>query len=202
MDSWLCFGLLGELFGKQDSLEDYIKCGEIAQCEGLKFIFEEARRQKPYCLIAFNWCFNEPWNNVAARTVVAYSVRPRKAYYDIKNSLKPVVPSAKLNHFKYKVGEWVKAEMFLLNDSMQEASDTIEMYIEIDGKKELIAKWETGVTPANTNKRGVVAQYRVPDTKTQLAKITLKGNTGENEYLIYIIEKEVANAHALNVQFL
>lgn len=199
MDSWLCFGLISMLFGKQYSLEDYIKCSEIMQREGLKFIFEEARRQKPHCSMALNWCFNEPWNTVAGQTVVAYPVRPRKAYYDIQNSLKPVIPSAKLERFKYKPGDWVRAEMFLLNDSTEEASDTIEMFIEIDGKKDLMAKWETGGTPANTNKRGVVAQYKLPDVKTQLAKITLKGSTGENEYLIYIIEKEAVNAHALNV---
>ncbi len=200
MDSWLCFGLIGSLFGKQDTLEDYIKYSEIMQREGVKFIFEEARRQKPYCSIALNWCFNEPWSTVAGQTVVAYPLRIRKAYYDIKNSLKPVVPSVRLEHFRYHPGDWMKAELYLLNDSTAEASDNLEVYIEIDGKKELIAKWETGVAPANTNKRGIVVQYQIPYVKTQLATVTVSGSTGENSCLVYIIEKEQnQNKHALNI---
>lgn len=199
-DSWLCFELISKVFGEQKSLQDYIDCSTIMQCEGLKCIFEEARRQKPACSIALNWCFNEPWITVGGQSIITYPTRPKKAYYDVKNSLKPVLPSARIERFEYDCGDIMRAELFLLNDSPEEASDNIEVYVEIDGKTEFITSWDSGVTPANKNKRGIIVQYEIPETETQLFKLILKGKTGENEYTLYLNKKvSDVSAHALNV---
>lgn len=199
-DSWLCFELIDMVFGKQKTLQEYIDCSIIMQCEGLKCIFEEARRQKPSCSIALNWCLNEPWITVAGQSIITYPTRPKKAYYDVKNSLKSVLPSARIEKFEYHCGELLRAELFLLSDSVDEAEDNIEVYIEIDGKTELITSWYSGITPPNTNKRGIIIQYELPDTDTQLFKLILKGKTGKNEYVLLLKKQENEfGAHALNV---
>lgn len=44
-------------FGPVRTLEELVERGQLLQCEGYKFIFEEARRQKPVCSMALNWCY-------------------------------------------------------------------------------------------------------------------------------------------------
>ena len=200
-DSWLCFGILSKIFGEQETLEDYINCSIITQCEGLKYIFEEARRQKPQCSMALNWCFNEPWLTAAGQSIIAYPDRPKKAYYVVQNSLKNVVPSARLSNFVYKAGDLLQAELFLLNDSTEDVRDNIEVYFEFDGKREFVTAWDSGAVKANTNKRGIIVQLNIPEAENQhIFKLILKGATGENEYqLLYKKDNTVVNKHALNM---
>jgi len=53
-DTWLCKDFLAAYFGKPNSLEELVEQGQWIQCEGYKAIYEEARRQKPYCAMASN----------------------------------------------------------------------------------------------------------------------------------------------------
>ncbi len=46
-DSWLELWCIEHYFGKPASLEQLVEWRQWLQCEGLKCIFEEARRQKP-----------------------------------------------------------------------------------------------------------------------------------------------------------
>ena len=103
-DSYLCFQILNMVFGRQKSFSDYIEKSQWAQCEGLKFIFEEARRQKPVCSMAMNWCYNEPWVNAAGHSLITYPAYPKAAYYAVKNSLQNVIPSARILTFPSSPG--------------------------------------------------------------------------------------------------
>ena len=200
-DAWMCFETIDEVFGKQESLEDYVEKSIWIQCEGLKCIFEEARRQSPACSMALNWCFNEPWNNAAGEAIIAYPNKPKKAYYSVKNSLKPVVPSARISKFNHYPKDILEAELWLLNDSPESVSDTVEVYLEIDGEKKHIITWNTGIVEANTNKKGHMLQIEMPDCKQQAITLYLKAKCGENSYTLRLCEKEEVkvNAHALNI---
>lgn len=196
--AWISLDIIDEIFGKQEKLEDYIECSTVLQCEGYKFIFEEARRQTQ-CAMALNWCYNEPWVVAAGNSLITYPNHPKKSYYAVQKSLSPVLPSARFEHFQFKGGELLRAELFLLNDSTETVSDTIEAYIEFDGKTEFIGKWDTGISPANTNKRGVVLQYEMPVVdKNQLVKVKLKGKTNENEYQLMLYGKGGPKVKFLN----
>ena len=46
---WLCLDILNKYFGESGSLEELIDHSHHLQCEGYKAIYEEARRQWPYC---------------------------------------------------------------------------------------------------------------------------------------------------------
>lgn len=199
-DSWICISVIDEIFGKQKSLEDYIDCSTILQCEGYKFIFEEARRQQPLCSMALNWCFNEPWVVAAGNSLVTYPNHPKESYYAVQKALSPVLPSAKFEHFRFKGKDMLKAELFLLNDSTDSVSDVIDVYIEIDGKREHIGTWSTGEVKGNSNKRGIILQYEIPDIeKSQLIKVLLKGKTYENEYRLMVYGTSGATQKFLNI---
>ncbi|MBQ7917070.1 MAG: hypothetical protein IJ315_09860 [Firmicutes bacterium] len=161
-ESWFCKGILDDIFGPQETLEDYIEKSNWTQCVGYKHIFEEARRQWPHCSMAINWCYNEPWINAAGNMLLEYPAKPRPAYYAVQSSLRPVLPSARMETFAYDGGSVFSAELWLLNDAPVEVSDTIHVYIIIDGVKEHVMDWKTGVVPAQTNKRGHKIQIQLP----------------------------------------
>ena len=183
-DSWLNLDVIHWIFGRQDSMEDYIEKSEILQCEGYKCIFEETRKQKGKCSMAINWVYNEPWITAAGNNLLAYPYKRRKAYYAVQESLRPILPSIRLEHFIYRPGEMLRGEIWLLNDSVDAVSDAVEVFLTIDGKERHIMTWETGAVKANTNACGNVINVKLPKTKTQLIKITLKASCGTSEYRV------------------
>ena len=86
------------------------------QGEGYKCIYEEARRQKPYCSMAANWCFNEPWPTAANNSLISYPNIPKPGFYEVKNACRPVLASARLPKFRWRAGEIFNAEIWMLND--------------------------------------------------------------------------------------
>ncbi len=201
-DSWLCMYIINEIFGKQPSMEDYIDKSNWLQCEGLKCIFEEARRQKPHCSMALNWCFNEPWNNCAGPVIVSYPCRPKKGYYAVGEALRDVMPSAGIPYFRWESGSLFNAELWLLNDSTEAASAKVDVYLEVKGQKQKLITWETGNVPAGENKRGHVIQALLPETDTQEEiLLTLESEYGTSSYRLLLKPKVVPvyDPHALNV---
>jgi len=162
-DTWICLDIIEDYFGKVTSLEDLVRYSEWLQCEGYKAIFEEARRQKPYCSMAINWCYNEPWKTAANNSLLCYPALPKPAYYAVKNSLKNTVPSARLNQFSYESGEVFSAELWLLNDGTEEiVDDSVKVSVEIGGNVLEILTWKIDFCEKNTNKKGHVIQYTLP----------------------------------------
>ena len=200
-DTWLCFRVLNEVFGKQKSFEDYIEKSTWAQCEGLKYIFEEARRQKPTCSMALSWCYNEPWITAAGLSLLTYPSRPKRAYYAVKDSLRNVVPSARMNKFRFEKGDMFTAEIWLLNDSCEEVGDTVRVYLETDGVKRQLMVWETGIVLPNENKQGHIVQARIGELECEEIRLILEAECGTNSYtLLYRNEpREEMPAGALNV---
>ncbi|RPJ59293.1 MAG: hypothetical protein EHM23_14545 [Acidobacteria bacterium] len=71
-DSWLELWCIEHYFGKPANLEQLVEWGQWLQSEGLKCVFEEARRQKPVCSMALNWCFDEPWPACANNSLISW----------------------------------------------------------------------------------------------------------------------------------
>lgn len=86
------------------------------QGEGYKAVFEEARRQKPYCAMALNWCFDEPWPAAANNSLVAYPSVPKPALDQVRRACRPLCASARIAKFDWTEGELFEAEVWLLND--------------------------------------------------------------------------------------
>ena len=200
-ERWMCKEIIDKIFGKKETLNDYIEKSNWLQCEGYKAIFEEARRQKPTCSMALNWCYNEPWITAAGNSLITYPNNPKPAYYAVKDALRPVMPSAKIEHFGYIGGEMLMAELWYLNDSPKEIQDTVSVYIEIDGNKEHIMDWHTGIVDKNTNKRGHKICYQLPKARMQKIKLILEGDEETSVYELLLKEEKTVNIipHTLNV---
>ena len=56
------------------------------------------------------------------------------------------------------------------------------VYLTVDGEKQFIMEWKTGVVKANENKRGHAICVALPVTDTQKITLTLEAECGVNSY--------------------
>ena len=199
---WLCLDILNKYFGESDDLEELIDRSHWLQCEGYKAIFEESRRQWPYCSMAINWCFDEPWICAANNSLIAYPAVAKPAFYAVKNSLRPSLASARLSKIDWNNGENFTAELWYLNDEPNEVSDTVTAYLEIGGEKYELLTWNTGNVAANDNKLGPAVNFVLPSdpdaTEMTLHLASAKGNSSDYR-LKYTCKGAIKKVKMLNV---
>lgn len=199
---WCCNDVINDYFGKQTDTKEYIRYTRWMQAEGLKAIFEEARRQWPYCSMVLNWCMNEPWITAANNSIISYPLNPKPAYYAIKNALSPVLASARFDKFKWIGDEMLGIELWLLNDSDNDAEDKISVEVELGGETYKLLEWETGVVEAMKNKMGPTAHLQLPDsvdTEFLIVRVISKNNTSSEYKLQYKSKKPIVKTGQLNV---
>ncbi len=162
--TWLCERTIEHYFGPSHTLEQLVERGQLLQSVGYQFIFEEARRQKPVCSMALNWCFNEPWPSAANNNLLSWPHAPKPAYYAVQAACRPVLASARAPKLAWQAGELFEAEIWLLNDAPAAfAGATLEIALEVDGLRVLLGTAEVGELVANCNWRGPTVRGRIPD---------------------------------------
>ena len=161
--AWLCLDTQRHYFGDARSIEELVARGEWLQSEGYKCIFEEARRQKPRCSMALNWCYNEPWPTAANNSLLSWPSQTKPGYLAAAAACRPVLASARLARFSWTTGEIFTLELWLLNDSAEDLPPgAIEATIEIAGETIPMLTWTHGAVTANRNLAGPCAQMELP----------------------------------------
>lgn len=201
-ERWLCMDVLKRYAQEPlDTIEKVIAQAEWLQCEGYKAIFEEARRQAPYCSMAINWCYCEPWITAAGNSLITYPVQPKAAYYAVQSSLRPVLASARIRRFDWRAGECFHAELWLLNDAPNPANAVVRASILLDGVETPLLTWETGEVAANTNRIGPTINWVLPDVDATEFTLKLSAENGiSGEYrLCYRRSEDRAVSRQMNV---
>ncbi|WP_205943665.1 glycoside hydrolase family 2 protein [Pedobacter cryophilus] len=166
---WLELPFLEDYFGKISSLENLVIYSQLTQSEGLKFIYEEARRQKPYCSMALSWCFQEPWPTAANNSLVNWPNAVKPAYYQVANACRPVLASISAPKFLWIEGEEFSCELYLLNDTYDTLkSGTIKVSLLYDDKKVDFASWDFKEPKQFENTKGPKATIKLPVMKNGL----------------------------------
>lgn len=174
-NTWLMPDLLAEYFGEARNLGEMIANGQLLQCEGYKCIYEEARRQKPYCSMALNWCFNEPWPTAANNSLINWPNIPKPAFYEVGKACRPFLASARLRKFTYREGEEFSAELWILNDLPYPAGKgKITVSLAAGNKKIRISEWNFPQPEINTNICGPLVKFRLPAWDTDRFKLLLE----------------------------
>ena len=191
-DTWLCESIMERYFGKSTSLEEIFERSNWLQCEGYKAIFEEARRQKPYCSMAINWCYNEPWKTAANNSLLCYPALPQPAYHAVRNSLSGVVASARLKKFSYTNGELFSAELWLLNDSPMAVKDRVRVTVTVGESTQELLVWNTPESGVGENVQGHTVHYVLPRVEgIDRFTLTLESEKhGSNSYTLHYRVKE------------
>lgn len=196
-EHWLALDI-ARYFGKIDDLETLIECGQYIQSVGQQFIFEEARRQKPYCSIVSNWCFNEPWPNVGNNSMISYPQNIKPVYYAVSSACRSVLASARFRQLVNIGGTVLDFDIFLLNDSLEKLDDgTVKAYIQVgDDEKVNVLNWDYSNVPICTNLQGPTVHYKLPiKENADTLKIILECGSYSSTYmLLYRLPKKPANA--------
>jgi beta-mannosidase len=173
--SWLCLGTLEHYFGPSPDLETMVQRGTWLQCTGIQAIFEEARRQKPACAMALNWCFNEPWPTAAGHSLVNWPSEPKPAYESVRLACRPVLASARFGKFQWRAGETFAAELWLLNDSPEglEAGE-VEVTVEAGGVTVRLGRWTFPSVPPGKNLRGPRLEAPLPEADGEAFELCLR----------------------------
>lgn len=202
--SHACLNDIAHYYKESNSLEELISHSQFLQSVAYRFIFEEARRQKPHCSMAINWCLNEPWPCVANNSVICYPNHIKQAYFEIAKACRPVAATARYRKLKYKSGEVLDFDLFLLNDG-QNNLDPMTVSVSVQVGEETPAHlmhWEVPTLAANTNFAGPTLRYTLPVIPgAETLRIILESEVGASEYtLLYDCPiKEAPKAKVLNM---
>jgi len=162
-------------FGKPDSLEELVKYNQLLQCEGEKFIFEEARRQKPFCSMALNWCFQEPWPSAANLSLINWPNEIKPAYYHVANACRPILASIRISKFEWKEGENFTCDLFMLNDTYDKLeNEKIKVVMQYDGMEKELMSWNCPGADGFKNIQGPSVKTKIPRMKTNLFSIRVR----------------------------
>lgn len=198
-ERWLCRDVLQRYAPDElDSLEKMIALSEWLQCEGYKAIFEEARRQAPYCSMAVNWCYCEPWVTAAGNSLITWPTKPKAAYYAVQSALRPVMASARIPRFDWTAGQLFTAQIWLLNDTHQQAEATVEVSIRLGDQVYPLLTWNSGLTDSNRIGPGI--NWVLPDADATEMTLVLSAGEATSEYrLRYRSRQKRAVSRQLNV---
>ena len=190
--SWIEIETIHKYFGETKSLEELIEYSQLLQGEGLKFIYEEARRQKPYCSMAINWCFQEPWPTAANNSLINWPNQPKPAYYEVVNSLRPVLASVRASKFEWREGENFSFDLFLLNDTYEQVDKAnIKVTLQHDGEEIELFTWSCPGTEPFKNLQGPSFYFQIPPMKSKLFTIhTQVENHPEYDSVYQFVYKE------------
>jgi len=187
-DTWLMPDVLKSYFGEAKNIEELVANSQLLQSEGYKCIYEEARRQKPYCSMALNWCFNEPWPTAANNSLVNWPNAPKPGFYAVKNACRPFLASAQIKKFMYTEGEDFETDLWILNDLPNSISKgKISVKITADNFELKLLDWEYDTLPANTNLAGPTIRCKLPVINANSFKLVLEveGHAGySSEYTL------------------
>jgi beta-mannosidase len=174
-NTWLCQDIIEDYFGASNSLEELVANGQLMQGEGYKCIFEEARRQKPYCAMAANWCYAEPWPTAANNSLISYPAIPKPGFYAVKNACRPVLSSAKFTKFKWIEGEVFCADLWMLSDLPKEVqAGKLKVKIVVGKTDVVLLDWQFGEMKANMNQAGPTVRYKLPAWSTDRFRVILE----------------------------
>ncbi len=197
-NTWLCPEILEDYFGKPSSLEELVKQSQLLQCEGYKAIFEEARRQKPYCAMALNWCYDEPWPAAVNNSLIVYPAVCKPAYYAVKNSCRPFLASAGISKFRWHEGEEFFADLWLLNDSYEAKNvKTVTMKLVSGNQIFDLITWHPANIKDNTNMAGPTGRLKLPHLNQTQFQLVVEVE-GHPEYNSEYTLKFVSNISAEN----
>lgn len=192
---WACTDIIRDYFGEAQTLEQLINWSQWLQGEGYKCIYEEARRQKPYCSMAINWCYNEPWPTIANNSIINYPAEPKESYREVADACRSALISARIPKFAWRGGETFSADLWLLNDGREPvAAGQAKVLLELRGVKYPLQGWQYGEVGANANLEGPTVRIKLPcfyteqgnrvKTLNQGAMLKTKGNLHEMKLLI------------------
>lgn len=207
MGAWMpqshaCVETLEMYFGKGATVKERIAQSDWLQSEGMKAVFEEARKQWPRCSAALNWCFNEPWITAANCSIVRYPAIPKPGYYAVRDALRQTLFSARIPRFDWGSGDRFTAEIWLLNDGDEKITASVEVSLRIGEKNIPLLKWEGAEADKNSNTEGASVCCILPSEDARSMTLVLRADDERmsSEYkLLYERRRAIPKPKGMNM---
>lgn len=174
--TWLRSPEADYYFGGYDSLEDLIGKTQFIQSMAYRSYFEEMRKQWPHCSMALNWCLNEPWPTFANNSIIAWPDIPKPCYEAVKAALRPQLASLRIDRHLWWGGETFHADIWLMNDSIDElpAGKITAYYAFGDGELIEWGELKSAVLAPQTNRHLGSIDIALPADFEGMIRIVLK----------------------------
>lgn len=188
-DTWLMQDMIEDYFGKSRNLEELVKHGQILQSEGYTAIFEESRRQKPYCSMALNWCYNEPWPTAANNNLISFNGELKPAFWAVSKACRPQMASARNYKFVWQEGELFRTELWMLNDRYEKLEPGIVRAKLFSGLEVIeLGEWKHGGAGENSNLQGPCLERVLPRLNQDrfTLKLEVEGQPGQNSSYLFL----------------
>jgi beta-mannosidase len=192
-DTWLMKDMLESYFGIAENIESIVEQSQWLQ-EGYKCIYEEARRQKPVCSMALNWCYNEPWITAANNSIISYPNLPKPAFFAVADSCRPFLASARIPKFSWTVGEAFSAKIFILNDLYENIpqSGVVSIKLKAESNETIISRWKFGTAERNKNIEGPNIHIVLPKWNTDRFELILEVEGNEKFSSKYVLQYRIS----------
>ena len=103
-------------YPKQYSTECWVSESQRHQAEAVKIMTESFRRNDDMISFAIH-LFIDAWPSGWMKSIMDCERKPKPAYFAYRNALEPVTLSLRTDRLTYYVGEEIKIETYLLNDT-------------------------------------------------------------------------------------
>ncbi|MHB1454250.1 MAG: glycoside hydrolase family 2 protein [Saccharofermentanales bacterium] len=115
---WDTYARDSAIFGPFDKceLKEFIYCSQFIQAEGLRYALEANRRRAFRNCGSIIWQFNEPSPNASGTNIIDYYLKPKFAYYLLRDAYRPATPSLRYGKLLYGPCEQFVGQIVLLND--------------------------------------------------------------------------------------
>lgn len=174
-ETWLCRDIITEYMEPAETIEELIVQSQLLQSEGYKAVYETARRQKPYCSMVLNWCFNEPWPTAANNSLIAYPSVPKPALAAVREACRPLCVSAVIHKFVWFEREQFTTDLWFLNDTVEQLSGlSIIVSLHAADEEIRISEWQVPEVKPNQHVAGPTITFKLPLWHVPLFKLILE----------------------------
>ncbi len=179
-NDWFSRNIIEYFCGETNSVKEAAEKGVFVQSLMYPYMFEAARMQQPYCSMALNWCFNEPWPTAAGNSLINYPALPKPAYFTVKNALRGKKASVRPDKLLWWFEEDCIMKIWILNDTPDEIpAGSITAFLESDGNRKELLTWNHPVVPAMNNLEGPALSFQVPSSSDRQFVIELNASQPE-----------------------
>jgi beta-mannosidase len=174
-EAWLHPQAIERIMGPCATIAELVDAGRLLQREGYVALFEEARRQKPRCSMALNWCYNEPWPTAANNSVIGWPARPKAGYEALRRALRPTQASARIERFQWAAGETFAAELWRLHDGPAPATGGVmRARLELGDRTIELGEWRFDGAAPDTHQQGPVVTATLPELEARTMTLRLE----------------------------
>lgn len=136
-------------FDKQDTLNEWITESQKFQAYATRMMTESFRRDPRMITFAIH-LFIDAFPSGWMKTIMDCNRNPKKAYFEYKNALEPILLSLRTDKFAYFSGEKISIENWICNDTQYQGDDYTLSYELLD-KDEVVACSNSKATLKNVD---------------------------------------------------